>query len=75
MWKLQRTFGGPANHVDGLIVLGEGGEVFDLAIGAVRLDSPDADVVVTTSSSQTTLAAGLKVSRVDGGILLVPIDD
>lgn len=56
-------------------MLGEGGKVFDLAIGAVRLDFPDANVVVTTSSSQTTFAAGLKVSRVDGRVLLVPIDD
>lgn len=69
------AFGRPADDIDGLIMLGEGREVFNLAIGAVRVDFPDANVVITTSSSETTLAAGLKVSRVDGGVLLVPIDD
>ena len=56
-------------------MLGQGGEIFDLAIDAVRVDFPDANVVVTTRGSETTLAGGFKVSRVDWGVLLVPIDD
>ena len=69
------TLGGPSNDIDSLIVLGEGREVLDLALRAVAFDVPEAYIVVAASGGQTPLAAGLKVSRVDWGVLVVPIDD
>lgn len=69
------TFGGPADNIDGLVVFGEGGQVFDLSFGSFRVDSPDADVVVTTSSSKSAFSTGFEVNRVDRRVLLVPIDD
>lgn len=72
---MQLTFGGPTDDIDSLVVFGECGKVFDLAIGAVGVNLPDANVVVTTSGSETALAIGFKVSRVDRSVLLVPIDN
>lgn len=56
-------------------MLGEGGEVLDFPLGAVGVDPPEADVVVTAGGGQTPLTTGFEVSRVDGGVLVVPIDD
>lgn len=56
-------------------MLGQGREVFDLSFGPVRLDLPDSNMVITTGRSKTTLSTGLEVRRVDGGVLVVPIDD
>ena len=56
-------------------MLGEGREVFNLTVRAVRVDFPDANVVVTTSSGQAALAGGLEMGRVDRGVLVMPIDD
>lgn len=44
--RAEGTFRGPSDNVDGLVVLGEGGEVLDLAVRAVGVDPPDTDVVV-----------------------------
>ena len=69
------TFGGPTNNIDGLVVFGEGRQVFDLSLCSFRVDSPDANVVVTTSSSKPAFSTGFKVNRVYRRVLLVPIDD
>lgn len=75
IWTDKLTFGGPSNDIYGLVVLGEGCEVVDFTLEAVTINLPEADIVVTTGGSQTPLAAGLEVSRVDWGVLVVPIDD
>lgn len=69
------TLGGPSDNVDGLVVFGESGKVFDLPIGPITIKLPETNVVVTTSSCQTPFATGFEVSRVDRGVLVVPIDD
>lgn len=45
------ALGCPSHDIDGLVVLGEGREVLDFAVRAVRVDFPDANVVVTAGGS------------------------
>lgn len=56
-------------------MLGEGREVFDLALWTISLNLPYADMVVPASGCEPAPATGLKVGRVDGGVLVVPVDD
>lgn len=69
------TFRRPANNIYSLIMLGECREVFDFPLLPFDLNLPYSDVIVTASSCQTPLSTGLEVSRIDGGVLVVPIDD
>lgn len=75
MHRCQFTFGGPSHNIDSLIVFGQGRQIFDFAFRAVGLNFPHPHMVVTTGRGQTALAVWLKVSRVDWGILVMPIDD
>lgn len=73
--SLLLTLGSPSNDVDGLVVLSQGCKVLGLAVLAVALDLPQPHIVVTSSGRQTALSRGLEVRRVDGRVLVVPIDD
>jgi hypothetical protein len=41
LWASSPTFGGPSNNVDGLGVLGQGGEVFDPPVLPIFLYLPE----------------------------------
>lgn len=56
-------------------MLRQRGQVFDPAVFSLTVDFPDADAVVSSSCGQSPLPVWLEVSRVDRGILLMPIDD
>jgi len=62
----------PSHNIDSLGMLYESGEIGDLALVTVRLDVPEPNIVVSTCCCQSSLAMGLEVSRVYGGILVVP---
>lgn len=56
-------------------MLGKGREILDFSFLAVHLDFPYSHMIITTSGSETSFPIWFKVSRVDRGVLVVPIDD
>lgn len=42
---------------------------------AVGRNLPYSDIVITTSSSQASPSSGFEMDGVDGGVLVMPIDD
>jgi len=89
------TFGRPADDIDSLRMLCQGGEILDFAVFSIAFDLPDlysvstalkptpgtgtaatySNIVVSTTGREPALSVGLKMCRVHGGVLLVPVDD
>lgn len=71
--KTMLTFGCPSDNIDSLSVFGQGRQVFNLPILAFTVNFPYANVVITASGSEPALAVRFEVSRINGGVLVVPV--
>lgn len=62
----------PSDNIHGLRVFYEGGQICNLAFFARYFYFPEADIVISAGSCQSTFSMGLEVGRVDGCIVVVP---